>query len=149
MSHKVCTVCKETKPLEEYYNLKAAKDGKSWRCKECDKNTTLHSRKVRYERSRLQQRHANRKAKYGLTEGEFNKLLTLQGGKCECCGELLTDEFEKQHARNKLVIDHCHKTGEVRGLLCTMCNKGIGLLGETADSLYKAYKYLKKFETDH
>lgn len=146
---KTCTVCKQTKPLEDYYNLKASKDGKSWRCKECDKHTTIDSRRRRYERSRVQQRQANRKAKYGITEVEFNEILLSQKGKCGCCGETLTDEFEKRHARNKLVIDHCHATGAVRGLLCTMCNKGIGLLGDTSTSLYKAYKYLKKFEDIH
>lgn len=149
MTCKTCTVCGQKKPLEAYYNLKAAKDGKSWRCKECDKNTTMESRKKRYERSRVQQRHAQRKFKYGLTEEDFNNLLALQENKCGCCGETLTDEFERRHAKNKLVIDHCHETGGVRGLLCTMCNKGIGLIGDTSISLYRAYKYLKKYEEIH
>jgi hypothetical protein len=149
MDYKTCTVCKETKPLEAYYNFAKAKDGKSWRCKDCDKNTTMDSRKRRYEVSRIQQRHATRKFKYGITELEFKELYETQKGLCACCNVSLTDAFEVSHAKNKLVIDHCHSTNKVRGLLCTMCNKGIGLLGDNAEGLYKAYTYLKNFEDIH
>ncbi len=146
---KTCTVCKQIKPLEDYYSSKASKDGKSWRCKECDKNTTLESRRQRWKKARVQQRNANRKAKYGITEEEFSKIFQDQKGLCACCEVELTDDFVARHSKTKLVIDHCHKTGKVRGLLCTMCNKGIGLLGDNAEGLHKAYTYLKTFADIH
>ncbi len=149
MTCKACTVCKQTKPLGEYYKHAGSKDGKSWRCKECDKIATMDSRKRRYEKSRQQQRVAKRKCSYGLSDEQFNELLLSQKGLCQSCGVTLTDAFTANHARNKLVIDHCHVTLKVRGLICTMCNKGIGLLGDNADGLYKAYNYLKKFEDIH
>jgi hypothetical protein len=146
MSEKTCTVCKQSKPLGDYYNFKKSKDGKSWRCKECDKNTTIDSRRRRYEKSRVQQRVAQRKSKYGLTDEMFKELFSSQKGLCACCSVPLDESFSVHHARNKLVVDHCHETGIVRGLVCTMCNKGIGLLGDNAEGLYKAYTYLQTFE---
>lgn len=51
---------------------------------------------------------------------------------------------------NDLVIDHCHGSGEVRGILCRQCNLGIGSLQDREDLLENAYKYLKEFNwTSH
>jgi len=55
---------------------------------------------------------------------------------CQICG-----------STDKLCYDHCHTTGKFRGVLCRSCNSAIGLLGDTKESLYKAYKYLKMIET--
>lgn len=149
MAVKTCTVCNKEKTLDEFYNLKATPDGKSYRCKICDKETTMDSRKKRYLRSRVQQRHAQRKCKYGITEEDFNALLESQEGKCPCCGKVLSEEFGRHHLPNKLVVDHCHKDSYVRGLLCTMCNKGIGLLGDNSEAVFKAYLYLKAAEDNY
>jgi len=43
-----------------------------------------------------------------------------------------------------LVVDHCHSTGKVRGLLCSNCNRGIGMLQERVDILQNAIDYLKE-----
>ena len=53
---------------------------------------------------------------------------------CECCGE----------RKKKLIIDHCHFTGEMRGWLCNPCNIAIGNLGDTLDGVQRAVKYLSK-----
>ncbi len=78
--------------------------------------------------------------KYGLTEIEYLALLTRSGNKCEIC---------KRPPRLKaLSIDHNHKTGKIRGLLCYLCNSRlIGNLGDREDSveLYlNASEYLKR-----
>ena len=146
---KVCTVCKKEKSLDDFYNLKASKDGKSWRCKKCDSQTTMNSRKKKYEQNKEYHRTLNRLYKYNLTKEGFQSLLDSQQGLCACCHQPLTQDFGRNHDKRKLVVDHCHKTGEVRGLLCTMCNKGIGLLGDNAKSVLAAYEYLKKFEEVH
>lgn len=46
--------------------------------------------------------------------------------------------------KSSLSVDHNHTTGKIRGILCNNCNRGIGLLGDTPESLLKAYKYLKE-----
>jgi hypothetical protein len=73
---------------------------------------------------------------YGMTEGDYNAILTKQEGKCAICGEYA-----------KLVVDHCHTTQKVRGLLCSPCNTGIGLLRESPVNLTKAIQYLATHTT--
>jgi len=55
-----------------------------------------------------------------------------QEGKCAIC-------FKIMDAPN---VDHCHKTGKVRGLLCSLCNKGIGLFHDDIEKLLQAVEYL-------
>lgn len=43
----------------------------------------------------------------------------------------------------KLVVDHCHASGKIRGLLCDLCNRGIGHFNDSVELLYKAIKYLE------
>ena len=61
---------------------------------------------------------------YGITRGEYEVLLMKQDFGCACCGS--THSKRKGHRR--LVVDHDHVTGEVRGLLCHPCNVALGLL---------------------
>lgn len=75
---------------------------------------------------------------FGLTAERHLEILQSQGGGCGICGE------EKSHNGKSLCVDHCHETGEVRGLLCDHCNRGIGLLGDSADGLIRACAYLLK-----
>lgn len=51
------------------------------------------------------------------------------------------DRCNKQ--QDTLHVDHCHSTGKIRGLLCSNCNRGIGLLGDTLDDLRSAVRYLE------
>lgn len=44
----------------------------------------------------------------------------------------------------KLCVDHCHETGEVRGLLCSKCNTAIGMFQEDINVMYRAIEYLSK-----
>jgi len=53
---------------------------------------------------------------------------------CECCGR----------ACNKLLLDHCHSSGIFRGWICGNCNRGLGLLGDSLDSLRKVIAYLER-----
>ena len=71
--------------------------------------------------------------KYGITEDEYNVLLEESGGLCMIC---------KKKPLNWLVIDHCHETHVVRGLLCGNCNTGLGLFKDNPELLQNAIKYL-------
>lgn len=72
--------------------------------------------------------------KYKMTGREFQRLLIAQAGRCGICAKPL----------EKICIDHDHATGKVRGLLCPGCNTGIGLLGDTAESVARAVQYLER-----
>ena len=73
--------------------------------------------------------------RYGITNEDFSLLLTKQNGVCAICKR--TDGTKKY-----LSVDHCHTTGKVRGLLCSGCNKGIGLLNDSCALLESAKEYL-------
>lgn len=60
----------------------------------------------------------------------------LEPALCECCG--------KKPERRSLNLDHCHATGVFRGWLCQRCNTGLGLLGDTIESLGHAVRYLER-----
>jgi hypothetical protein len=71
-------------------------------------------------------------------------MLEAQGGCCAVCRK-------PESARNKrgellpLAVDHCHQTGKVRALLCSLCNKGIGLFGDDPALLRAAADYLERY----
>lgn len=79
------------------------------------------------------------KCLYGITADEYDELSALQGHVCWVCGKKETTKDGYLH------VDHCHKTGKVRGLLCGLCNRGIGALGDSIELLEKAIEYLKTF----
>ncbi len=75
---------------------------------------------------------------YGLEWEEYIALMNKQCGKCALCGS------EGSGKDTRLVVDHCHETGRVRGLLCWSCNVGIGLFKEDTDLLNKVIDYIRK-----
>lgn len=77
--------------------------------------------------------------RYGISPEQYYEMLTEQEGKCKICNQPIP---EGQY----LDIDHNHKTGEIRGLICNKCNKGLGFFGEDIKVLENAIKYLKENE---
>lgn len=73
---------------------------------------------------------------YGINLYDYHDLLKKQDGSCFIC--------RKKVSNKRLVVDHCHKTGIVRGLLCSKCNTGLGSFGDNTDSLERAIFYLKE-----
>jgi hypothetical protein len=71
------------------------------------------------------------KKMFGISLEQYNEMLAAQGNLCVICG-----------SETKLVVDHCHTTGKVRGLLCQLCNSVIGMAREDIGVLKKAIKYL-------
>lgn len=75
-------------------------------------------------------------ATYGITAEEYRAIYEAQGGKCAICQRATG-------ASKKLSVDHDHKTGEVRGLLCTPCNRDVlGHLRDSISALLRAVRYL-------
>ena len=96
--------------------------------------------------------------KYGLTPQEYTALIEDADFKCEICFETLEvethdlDRFGGKYYRPKKgringatpCVDHCHSTGNVRGILCGLCNKALGLLKDDPERLDAAKIYLNK-----
>ena len=78
------------------------------------------------------------KRKYGITIHQYYKLESEQNKSCKICNTHL-DELRI----NFLAVDHCHKTNEIRGLLCINCNRGLGFFRDDIDNFKQAIKYLK------
>ncbi len=116
------------------------KDGPCYRqCRQCKSEySTARWRRLgpdeRSERwpSLTKARYYQRKHKYGITEAEYHELLISQDGLCRIC--------ETEGATH---IDHDHTTGEVRGILCGHCNRGMGFFRDDALVLAAAIDYLK------
>ena len=81
---------------------------------------------------------ANFRRRYGITLAAYDNLLRAQGGGCAICGRS-PDEFKRAFA-----IDHDHKTGVIRGILCPDCNRGLGGFHDSPELLRKAADFLEK-----
>ncbi len=79
--------------------------------------------------------------RFGLSVPDYEALLEIQEGKCAICGSL---DPKTRWNSGVFVVDHCHGTGVVRGLLCAPCNLGIGQLGDNPDLLRSALVYLER-----
>lgn len=84
-------------------------------------------------KTKLKYRHL--KIKYNLTKEQWQQLLITQNYRCAICSISIDI---------KPCVDHCHKTGRIRGLLCDSCNIGLGKFKDTIDIMEKAIKYLKE-----
>lgn len=152
---KTCNKCKIEKPLTEFHSSKLYSDGKRAVCKNCrkmydpkwwkqnKKRATELSRKWQKENvnyTKKNSKNQNLKWNYGITLEDFDRMALEQNNTCAIC------KSDNSQFTKSLFVDHCHKTGKIRGLLCKKCNSGIGFLGETVEALQRAIEYLKKHE---
>lgn len=80
---------------------------------------------------------------FGITLADYDRMHLAQNGLCACCREPEAQRRADGRIR-KLAVDHCHKSGEVRELLCGNCNKGIGHFRDDIAYLEKAIRYLER-----
>lgn len=78
--------------------------------------------------------HVNRAVRFGITPDQYYDLLDRQKNKCGICNSELPP--------TNSVIDHCHETGIIRGVLCRQCNTAIGMLRDQSDKMTNAQRYL-------
>lgn len=74
---------------------------------------------------------------FGITAAEYDALLAEQQGGCAICGT-----SESAGVSQRLHVDHDHESGDVRGLLCSECNLGLGKFRDNPDLLRIAIEYL-------
>lgn len=99
------------------------------------KNRELISkkRKEKLQKDPTIYRRRRLRKKYGITHEQFLKMSETQGNKCAACLR-----------RTILVVDHCHETGKIRGLLCNQCNTAIGLLKESRQRMEALIRYVER-----
>ena len=144
---KTCQHCKVTKTPADFYASKGTWDGLQKRCKECmaaqydgwrKNNMDYVAGKAREWRAKNPERVKDHHLlkNYGIDYGTYDRMFAEQGGKCAICGTKSTGRHTRFH------VDHCHKTGEVRGLLCHNCNHGIGHFKHSPEILQSAINFL-------
>ena len=132
---KLCKRCSTTKPIDNFYIRKRGRDLRHSICKECTKKIVTE----KYRENPMVWREAELKRRYDMNQDDYNQILTEQNNCCAICGTT------KPGARRKhFMIDHCHTTGKVRGLLCKSCNIAIGEFKDDVSLLEKAVLYLRK-----
>lgn len=142
-----CTKCKCDKDESEFRERPKLNRGyHSW-CKECESiankaryvPTIKTERIIDEEKLKLEAKKRMLKHRYNLTYEDYVKMYEDQNKTCPICEK----KFELG-GRKGLYVDHCHTTNNVRGLLCTNCNSGIGKLGEDIRIFENAIKYLNR-----
>lgn len=131
-----CTVCKLIKPASEFYNSHTS--GKRYgkhQCKVCERSRSQTRYRKNAKRMKETRYGKTIQRLYGITQSEYDDRWIAQNGLCPVC---------HQKPNDKLHIDHCHKTGKVRGLLCRKCNLGLGYFEDDILRLENAIKYLQK-----
>ena len=77
---------------------------------------------------------------YGITEADYLLMLEEQNNVCKIC--LRPETVKKNDKVKRLSVDHCHKTGKVRGLLCHKCNTTLGKYEDNPETFKRFTKYL-------
>jgi hypothetical protein len=75
---------------------------------------------------------------YGITQADYDAMLERQQHRCKICRR------HKSEFKRRLHVDHCHTTKKVRGLLCDMCNTGLGRFRDDVTLLFSAVQYLNE-----
>lgn len=141
---KICNKCGEVKDLSEYHVNRRFSDGLNRTCKTCyaaHRKEMYWSDPEKYRAKVRAGKHnapgnpykwaARLKSAYGLSPWMWEWMFSSQGGKCAICQTAAAE-----------VVDHDHITGQVRGLLCHKCNRGLGHFGDDIEMTSRALEYL-------
>jgi hypothetical protein len=142
METALCGVCKQEKVKSLFYTDKKRKTGIRPYCIECysQKSKDRYENRGGKEKQKIRAQRYNLK-KYGLSVEQYTEMVKKQEGLCWICG---SNTSHRTGTRYKLFVDHDHKTGKVRGLLCHHCNAGLGHFEDKKELLEKAIRYLNE-----
>jgi len=138
---KKCTKCGVEKPLSEFHKNRSTKDKYCSLCKPCNNQHAAAWNKKEVQKRKIIVQKNNYKKRYGLLIEQKQELIDKQKGLCAICSNELKDTHD-------VCVDHDHKTGLVRGILCRKCNLGIGHLRDSLEIMKSALRYLKKYSAD-
>lgn len=165
-----CGLCEQFLPPDSFYRSSSAKDGRKWECKSCASED--QKRRLREDRARKKTLAENMKKwreseagrsfaertkdaewrkvraykalrsrlrPYGLSIDEFADLMDMQNHACACCFQ----PFETTEDAN---VDHCHRQGYVRGVLCSGCNMALGFAKDDVMRMLALAAYVAESE---
>ena len=135
---KQCRKCRRVKSFLEFSYSAKSSDGLQSYCKDCNRLSV----NLRNKQNPRQHKNRNLKTKYGIDHFQFDIKLAAQNNCCGLCNKPFTLE-------NSPVVDHDHKTGLIRGLLCYRCNKGIGVFRDDHQRLRNAASYVASNWSTH
>lgn len=142
---KRCGRCGELKPFAEFKRAPRNRDGLTLWCVECKADYDREFRSTPYHKAKKQEQHRRKKlARYGMTPEDYEEMRESQEGLCAICKK---PPSYKPPAHG-LVVDHDHRTGYVRGLLCFKCNAGLGSFNDDFMLLHEAKEYLLESAMD-
>jgi hypothetical protein len=156
---KACRSCEIDQPISNFNPSATNTGGSSYECLVCFKERHARWRKTNEDHVRQKSREQMRrmrkampkekrskylrrwrlKRKYGLTEAAYDVIMAAQNASCAIC--LVKFEPVKRGWRAP-VVDHDHRTGAVRAILCLGCNTGLGYFNENAETMRKAAEYI-------
>lgn len=157
MQTKICTKCGIEKILTDFHFHKAGKFQRiSW-CKDCQRQQRKEYHLLHKKESKEYSKIYNLKNKevlkirrlkyrYGITIEDYNNKLIEQNGVCAICEKKETKFDPRANDFRRLSVDHNHKNGKIRGLLCTNCNTALGRFNDDIKMLYNTINYLKKYQ---
>jgi CRISPR/Cas system-associated protein Cas10 (large subunit of type III CRISPR-Cas system) len=166
LDFKDCGWCGIAKPLDDFYRMSSGKQGVRPECKACTReyrrrwyaqNREREIARVhewqRENADRVNARSAEYRKKpgraramrdlyyrrtFGLTADDVDQLIAKQNGCCAICGR-------SPQRLASLHLDHDHTTGQIRGVLCSTCNQGLGQFKEDPTLLEAAAAYLRRY----
>lgn len=134
---KRCNDCALSKTLSHFGKVRV---GTKFRqraiCKDCHNAQSKNRYFAQTEEQKNKQKDRTLKRLYGITLDQYNQLFKKQKGVCLGC------ERHQSELRVSLSVDHCHRSGRVRGLLCGDCNLAIGNVKENPNTLKRLVGYL-------
>lgn len=149
---KICKRCNVLKVRSEFTIRESGRIGHlSTYCKEC--NVEAHKNRIKRDPSiyRRSEWPSKLKRLYGITVDDYHRMLKEQNYGCALCGSTDPSMGNRGYIRNgnKTIrsvfdVDHNHKTGKVRGLLCTKCNRLVGLANDSLTTAQNLVQYLSK-----
>jgi hypothetical protein len=139
-----CTKCGRFLPWDAFMVRANGRNGRMSICRTCHSVVRRAARLARIEAVRAAGREYERRSRrhirrtYGLTPERYDAMVEAQAGRCGVCG---------REPKKRLVVDHCHRGGQVRALLCDNCNVAMGLTGDNPALLRKLADYIDSWSS--
>jgi hypothetical protein len=155
LNMKFCKKCSTNKSFESFYKSSRNKDGYRFVCKTCEneynrkydktyypknQENILKKKRSWYSKNKVTVKNRMLKKSYNIELHEYENLSNKQNNCCAIC------EVHQSNLTKSLAVDHDHKTGKIRGLLCGNCNTALGLLKENVELYQKSIIYIESYK---
>lgn len=156
LKQKLCRTCKLTKLGHEFRFRPHHTDKLNSYCTQCERDHNLRYRILHWDKIVLKAKlvrqtnprrwlknYLNRE--FNMSLESYDSIILSQNGVCAICKK--EESATTRGVKKRLSLDHCHKTGKVRGVLCDNCNRALGLFRDDPNLLRAAIAYLEKHQT--